>query len=46
MHIRMTLTAIADALNAEQIPTARGGARWYQSTVSAVLASQAAQDAA
>jgi DNA invertase Pin-like site-specific DNA recombinase len=39
----MTLTAIADALNAQQVPTARGGARWYASTVSAVLGSQAAR---
>lgn len=34
-----TLAAIAEALNAEAVPTARGGARWYPSTVKAVLAS-------
>lgn len=34
-----TLAAIADALNADSVPTARGGARWYPSTVKAVLAS-------
>jgi DNA invertase Pin-like site-specific DNA recombinase len=39
-----TLTAIADKLNVEQVPTATGAdARWYPSTVSAVLKSQAAQ---
>ncbi|HZM56021.1 MAG TPA: recombinase family protein [Acidimicrobiales bacterium] len=40
-----TLAAIADALNADGVPTARGGARWYPSTVKAVLSS-AALDAA
>ena len=39
---KVTLTAIAEGLNSDGVPTARGGARWYQSTVSAVLASQAA----
>lgn len=34
-----TLAAIADGLNHEGVPTARGGARWYPSTVRAVLAS-------
>lgn len=34
---RMTLQAIADALNAEEVPTAHGGARWYPSTVSHAL---------
>jgi hypothetical protein len=34
----MTLAAIADRLNAEQVPTARGG-RWYPSTVLGVLRS-------
>jgi hypothetical protein len=38
----MTLSGIADVLNAEQVPPARGGARWYASTVQAVLRSQAA----
>ena len=41
-----TMTAIADRLNAEGVPTARGGVRWYQSTVRAVLTSQAAEVAA
>jgi DNA invertase Pin-like site-specific DNA recombinase len=36
---RMTLTAIAEGLNTEQVPTAQGGAKWYPSTVKAVLAS-------
>jgi len=35
-----SLRAIADALNTEAVPTARGG-RWYASTVSAVLDSLA-----
>jgi DNA invertase Pin-like site-specific DNA recombinase len=34
-----TLAAIAEGLNADSVPTARGGARWYPSTVKAVLAS-------
>jgi DNA invertase Pin-like site-specific DNA recombinase len=34
-----TMAAIAEALNAERVPTARGGARWYPSTVKAVLRS-------
>jgi DNA invertase Pin-like site-specific DNA recombinase len=41
----MTMAAIADGLNAHAVPTARGGARWYPSTVAAVLRS-AALDAA
>lgn len=40
-----TLAAIAEGLNADSVPTARGGARWYSSTVRAVLTS-AALDAA
>lgn len=32
-----TLRQIADELNAERIPTAHGGARWWPSTVHAVL---------
>jgi len=32
-----TLTAIADTLTANNIPTAHGGARWYASTVRHVL---------
>jgi DNA invertase Pin-like site-specific DNA recombinase len=34
------LAAIADRLNSEGVPTARGGRRWYPSTVLAVLNSQ------
>lgn len=41
-----TLQAIADALNAEQIPTARGGARWQRGTVKAVIDLAARQAAA
>jgi len=32
----LTLTSIARRLNEEGIPTARGGARWYPSTVRAI----------
>ncbi len=38
----MTLTAIADQLNAEGVPTGRGGKRWWPSTVNAVLKRTAA----
>lgn len=34
-----TLNAIAQSLNAEHVPTARGGAKWHASTVRAVLVS-------
>jgi DNA invertase Pin-like site-specific DNA recombinase len=34
-----TLTAIADCLTAEGVPTAQGGTRWYPSSVKAVLQS-------
>jgi DNA invertase Pin-like site-specific DNA recombinase len=34
-----TLTAIADRLSAEGVPTAQGGSRWYPSSVKAVLQS-------
>ena len=34
-----SLRQIADQLTAEQVPTARGGTRWYASTVAAVLRS-------
>ncbi len=34
-----TLAAIADELNHDGVPTARGGMRWYSSTVKAVLTS-------
>lgn len=37
-----TLTGIADRLNSEGVPTARGGARWYPATVRAVLHRQPA----
>ncbi len=33
-----TLTHIADRLNPEGVPTAKGGARWWPSTARAVLA--------
>lgn len=36
-----TLTAIAARLNAEGVPTARGGARWYPSTIRAAIRSAA-----
>jgi DNA invertase Pin-like site-specific DNA recombinase len=35
----LTLAAIADRLNAEQVPTAQGGSRWWPSTVRAALRS-------
>ena len=35
---RRSLAAIAAALNADRVPTAQGGTRWYASTVRAVLA--------
>ena len=34
-----TLQAIADGLNNDQVPTVRGGSKWYPSTVKAVLTS-------
>jgi DNA invertase Pin-like site-specific DNA recombinase len=34
----MTLQAICDALNAEQVPTARGGRLWRPTSLRAVLA--------
>jgi DNA invertase Pin-like site-specific DNA recombinase len=37
----MTMAAIADGLNSDSVPTARGGAAWYPSTVAAVLKSAA-----
>jgi DNA invertase Pin-like site-specific DNA recombinase len=36
-----TLAAIAERLTAEQVPTAHGGARWWPSTVRAVVAASA-----
>ncbi len=38
----MALKAIADALSEDGIPTARGGACWYPSTIRAILEGQAA----
>jgi DNA invertase Pin-like site-specific DNA recombinase len=38
-----TITAISERLTAEAVPTARGGSRWWPSTVRAVLHSQAAE---
>lgn len=35
-----TLTAIAETLNRDQVPTAQGGAQWWPSTVRAVLQSR------
>ena len=35
----LTLAAIADGLNADRIPTAQGGSRWWPSTVRAALRS-------
>jgi Recombinase len=32
-----SLAAIADSLNAQQVPTAQGGRQWWPSTVRAVL---------
>jgi len=34
-----TLTAIADGLTADDVPTGHGGRRWYHSTVAAALRS-------
>ncbi len=34
-----TLAVIADGLNADSVPTSQGGAKWYPSTVAAVLRS-------
>jgi len=34
-----TLQSIADTFNGEQVPTVKGGAKWYASTVRAVLRS-------
>jgi len=36
-----SLSAIAAGLNADQVPTAQGGKRWYPSTVAAALGSEA-----
>lgn len=39
-----TLQAIADGLNRDGVPTARGGRRWYDSTVRAVLTQRPSRD--
>lgn len=36
----MTLQAIADSLNADEVPTARDGSRWYASTVRGAIQSR------
>lgn len=41
---RHTLTVIADGLTADAVPTARGGQRWYASSIQAVLRSQRAAE--
>lgn len=35
-----SINGIAKLLTAEHVPTARGGARWYPSTIAAVLGSE------
>ncbi|MFJ6004058.1 recombinase family protein [Arthrobacter sp. NPDC092385] len=35
----LSMAKIADALNADAVPTAQGGAKWHPSTIKAVLAS-------
>ena len=39
----LSLRAIAEALNADEVPTSRGGIKWYASTVAAMLRRQEAQ---
>lgn len=39
-----TLQAIADILNAEQVPTAHGGARWYPKVINDIIRRSAALD--
>jgi DNA invertase Pin-like site-specific DNA recombinase len=41
-----TLQAIADGLNADSIPTARGGSKWFASSVAQTLKSAALDEAA
>lgn len=41
-----TLAAIAEGLNSEGIPTARGGSKWHPSTIKAVLVSAELDEAA
>jgi DNA invertase Pin-like site-specific DNA recombinase len=40
-----TLSAIAESLNAQGVPTARGGAQWYASSVKALLVSEQGREA-
>lgn len=40
-----TLTAIANTLTEEDVPTGKGGARWYPSTVAALLKTERASAA-
>lgn len=40
-----TLQSIADAINAEQVPTVKGGVKWYASTVRGVLRSAEVDEA-
>lgn len=40
----LSLAKIAEMFNAEEVPTAQGGSRWYPSTVRGVLGSQDAAD--
>ena len=42
----LSLRGIADVLNAESVPTAQGGSRWYASTVKSVLDSAMAEGTA
>ena len=42
----LSLNAISRLLNEEQVPTTRGGAKWYASTVSAILKSPSMKEAA
>ncbi len=42
----LSLAAIAQTLNDEQVPTAHGGAQWYRSTVQGVLKSSVLDAAA
>ena len=36
----ISINGIARTLNSDNVPTAKGGAQWYASTVKAVLTSQ------
>lgn len=41
-----TLQPIADELNADRVPTTRGGSKWFASSVAQTLKSAALDDAA